>query len=82
MKKKFVAKFPYTQALSPLSIAITRSMCWMRLATLIFIGEVISALSVADSVVVLVNSVSGVEVGTEIAWRYAGDFKLPRFVVV
>ena len=47
-----------------------------------FVGEVISALSVADGAVVLVDSVSGVEVGTEIAWRYADDFKLPRFVVV
>ena len=47
-----------------------------------FIGEVISALSVADGAVVLVDSVSGLEVGTEIAWRYADDFKLPRFVVI
>jgi elongation factor G len=47
-----------------------------------FVGEVISALSVADSAVVLVDSVSGVEVGTEIAWRYADEFKLPRFVLI
>lgn len=47
-----------------------------------FVGEVISALSVADGAVVLVDSVAGVEVGTEIAWRYADDFKLPRFVVI
>jgi elongation factor G len=47
-----------------------------------FIGEVISALSVVDGTVVLVDSVAGVEVGTEIAWRYAEDFKLPRFVVI
>jgi elongation factor G len=47
-----------------------------------FVGEVISALSVADGAVVLVDSVSGLEVGTEIAWRYADDFKMPRFVVV
>jgi elongation factor G len=47
-----------------------------------FVGEVVSALSVADGAVVLVDSVSGLEVGTEIAWRYADDFKLPRFVVV
>jgi len=47
-----------------------------------FVGEVISALSVADGAVVLVDSVSGLEVGTEIAWRYADDFKLPRFVVI
>jgi elongation factor G len=47
-----------------------------------FIGEVISALSVSESAVVLVDSVAGVEVGTEMAWRYADDFNLPRFVVI
>ena len=47
-----------------------------------FVGEVISALSVADGAVVLVDSVAGVEVGTEVAWRYADDFSLPRFVVI
>ncbi|MBN1453860.1 MAG: elongation factor G [Anaerolineales bacterium] len=47
-----------------------------------FVGEVISALSVADGAVVLVDSVAGLEVGTEIAWRYAHDFNLPRFVVI
>ncbi len=47
-----------------------------------FVGEVISTLSVADGVIILVDSVSGLEVGTEIAWRYADDFNLPRFVVI
>jgi len=47
-----------------------------------FVGEVISALSVADAAVVLIDSVSGIEVGTEIAWRYIDDFKLPRLVVI
>jgi len=47
-----------------------------------FIGEVISTLSVADSAVVLVDSVAGVEVGTELVWGYADTFKLPRFVVI
>jgi elongation factor G len=47
-----------------------------------FVGEVISALSVSDGAIVLVDSVAGVEVGTEIAWRYADDFSLPRFVVI
>jgi elongation factor G len=47
-----------------------------------FIGEVISALSVADGAAVLVDSVAGLEVGTEIAWQYADNFKLPRFVVI
>jgi elongation factor G len=47
-----------------------------------FVGEVISALSVADGAAVLLDSVAGVEVGTEIAWRYCDEFKLPRVVIV
>jgi elongation factor G len=47
-----------------------------------FVGEVISALRVADGVVVLIDSVAGVEVGTEIAWQQCDILKLPRFVVV
>jgi len=47
-----------------------------------FIGEVISAMRVADSALILVDAVNGLEVGTELAWKYANDFKLPRFLVV
>ncbi len=47
-----------------------------------FIGEVISALRVADGAVVLVDSVAGLEVGTEIAWQYCDTMKIPRFVVI
>lgn len=47
-----------------------------------FIGEEISALSVADGVLILVDSVAGVEVGTEIAWNYTEEMNLPRFIVV
>lgn len=47
-----------------------------------FVGEVISALRVADGALVLIDSVSGVEVGTEIAWNYCEQFNLPRFVVI
>ena len=47
-----------------------------------FVGEIISAMSVADGAVILVDAVAGVEVGTEIAWRYADEFKLPRFFVI
>lgn len=47
-----------------------------------FVGEVISALRVADGALVLVDAVSGLEVGTEIAWRYCNTFKLPRFLIV
>lgn len=47
-----------------------------------FVGEVISAMRVADGTVVVVDSVAGAEVGTEIAWGYADQFNLPRFVVI
>src|SRR5512138_2365015 len=47
-----------------------------------FVGEAISALSVVDGALILVDAVAGVEVGTELAWRYADDFKLPRFFLI
>lgn len=47
-----------------------------------FIGEVISALRVADGALLLADAVSGAEVGTEIAWSYCDKFKLPRFVII
>ncbi len=47
-----------------------------------FIGEVISAMRVADGAVVLIDSVAGVEVGTEITWQQADKFNLPRLVVI
>ena len=47
-----------------------------------FVGEIISALGVADGAIILVDAVAGVEVGTEIAWRYADEFNLPRFFVI
>jgi elongation factor G len=47
-----------------------------------FVGEVISALRVADSAVIVVDAVSGAEVGTEIGMNYASEFGLPRFVVI
>ena len=47
-----------------------------------FIGEMISALRVADGSLILVDSVAGAEVGTEIAWNYCDKFNLPRFVVI
>jgi elongation factor G len=47
-----------------------------------FVGEVISALRVADGALILVDSVSGAEVGTEIAMSHCDTFSLPRFVVI
>ncbi len=47
-----------------------------------FVGEVKSALRVADAAMVVVDAVAGVEVGTELTWQYADECHLPRFVVV
>jgi elongation factor G len=47
-----------------------------------FIGEMISALRVADGALIVVDAVAGVEVGTEVAWNYCDDFNLPRFVII
>ncbi|NPV71731.1 MAG: elongation factor G [Firmicutes bacterium] len=47
-----------------------------------FVGEVKSALRVVDSVLVLVDAVAGVEVGTELVWQYADERHLPRMVVI
>jgi len=47
-----------------------------------FVGETISALSVSDAALVVVDSVAGVQVGTELAWATCDKFNLPRFVLV
>lgn len=47
-----------------------------------FVGEVISALRVSDAAILLVDSVAGVEVGTEVVWDYSDQFELPRFVLI
>lgn len=47
-----------------------------------FVGEVNAALKAADSAVVVVEAVAGVEVGTELVWQYADERSLPRMVLV
>jgi elongation factor G len=47
-----------------------------------FVGEVISAIRVADAAVVIIDSVGGVEVGTEQVWHYADAQHLPRLAFV
>jgi elongation factor G len=47
-----------------------------------FVGEVISAIRVADAGIVLLDAVSGVEVGTELVWQYANRRNLPRLVFI
>lgn len=45
-----------------------------------FIGEVIGALRVADSAVILMDATAGVEVGTESSWKMATNNHLSRIV--
>ncbi len=47
-----------------------------------FIGEMISAMRVADGAIILVDAVSGAEVGTEIALNESAKFNLPRFILI
>ena len=47
-----------------------------------FVGEVMAALRVADSALVVASAEKGVEVGTELVWRYADEHNLPRLVFV
>ncbi len=47
-----------------------------------FQGELKNAICAADSVVVVVDAVSGVEVGTELAWEYARAHEQPIIVVI
>src|SRR5690349_19476664 len=47
-----------------------------------FVGEVISALRVADTGVMLLNATMGVEVSTDIIWDYTEQFKTPMIFAV
>jgi elongation factor G len=47
-----------------------------------FIGEVVSALKVADTAIMLLNAKNGVEVGTELIWEYVEDFETPSIFVI
>jgi len=47
-----------------------------------FVGEPISALWVCEGAMLLVDSVAGIEVGTEVMWDTCEEFGLPRCVVI
>jgi len=47
-----------------------------------FIGEIISSIRVADTVVTVLNGRQGVEVGTEIIWNYIDTYRKPTLFVV
>ncbi len=47
-----------------------------------FIGEVICSIESVDAAVILIDAVSGLEVGTETAWELCEKHEKPRFIVV
>lgn len=47
-----------------------------------FIGEVYSSLRAAESAILVVDATSGIEVGTEMVWKYCEEIDLPRIIFV
>ncbi|MDE0430205.1 MAG: elongation factor G [Caldilineaceae bacterium] len=47
-----------------------------------FVGEVISGLAVSEAGLVLIDSVAGVEVGTELAWEQLDAARKPRLIFI
>jgi elongation factor G len=47
-----------------------------------FVGEVVSALKVTDTALMILNASNGVEVGTELLWEYIMDYKTPAIFVI
>lgn len=47
-----------------------------------FVGEVISAIRVADTGIMVINGAAGVEVGTDLIWDYTEQFKTPMIFAV
>ncbi len=47
-----------------------------------FVGEVVSALRVADTAIYVLNAGEGVQVGTELAWTYGEMTKKPSMFVI
>ena len=47
-----------------------------------FVGEIISSIRVADTIVTVLNAQHGVEIGTEIIWNYINTYSKPTLFVV
>ncbi len=47
-----------------------------------FVGEIISSIRVADTIVTVLNAQHGVEIGTEIIWNYVNNYSKPTLFVV
>lgn len=47
-----------------------------------FVGEIVSAIKVSDTALMILNSVNGVEVGTELMWEYIAHNNTPTVFVI
>jgi len=47
-----------------------------------FVGEVISAIRVCESAVIIIGATSGIEVGTEQVWQYCEEAAMPRLIFI
>jgi elongation factor G len=47
-----------------------------------FVGEIISSIRVADTIVTVLNAQHGVEIGTEIIWNYITNYSKPTLFVI
>lgn len=43
-----------------------------------FLGEVAASIPLLDGVIIMVDATTGIQVGTDNAWRYAQKYKVPR----
>ena len=82
MKKKPGAAFLCSPSVVPIEYKDKKLNLFDTPGYTDFIGEVISAMSVADGALILVDSVAGLEVGTEMALQYSDQFKLPKIILI
>lgn len=47
-----------------------------------FIGEVITSITVCDTVILLLNAQNGIEVGTELLWDYIDQYQKPTILAI
>ena len=47
-----------------------------------FVGGVIAGIRVADGAIITICAASGIEVGTELVWKYAEEKAIPRLIFV
>lgn len=47
-----------------------------------FVGEVISSFRASGMAVIVVDGTNGIESGTVRAWKFAGEFKIPRVIFI